>query len=94
MSGPIRFMILAILSIKESLICLFRKDVVCRSIHSYRVPGSYIPKSDFLACLLAEASIRQSFFRDLGIKMDLRRLYQMNAIVYNPTKKLAPTSYH
>jgi hypothetical protein len=38
MSGPIRFMILAIvIGIKKSRICLFRKKVVLRSIHSYRI---------------------------------------------------------
>jgi hypothetical protein len=52
---------------------------MCRSIHSYRFRRVIFPESDSLARLLAEASIRQSFFRDLGIKMGPSRLYKMNA---------------
>jgi hypothetical protein len=47
MSGPIRFMILAIvIGIKKSRICLFRKKVVQRSIHSYRIGKVIFPESD------------------------------------------------
>jgi hypothetical protein len=45
MSGPIRFMILAIvLSIKKSLTCLFRKDVVQRSIIHTKLGDLYSQK--------------------------------------------------
>src|SRR5439155_11101067 len=47
MSGPIRFMILAIvIGIKKSRICLFRKKVVERSIHSYRIRKVIFQESD------------------------------------------------
>jgi hypothetical protein len=47
MSGPIRFMILAIvIGIKKSPICLFCKKVVLRSIHSYRISKVIFQESD------------------------------------------------
>jgi len=47
MSGPIKFMILAIvIGIKKSRICLFRKKVVQRSIHSYRIGKVIFQESD------------------------------------------------
>jgi len=47
MSGPIRFMILAIvIGIRKSPICLFRKEVVQRSIDSYRIARVIFPKTD------------------------------------------------
>jgi hypothetical protein len=47
MSGPIRFMILAIvIGIRKSRICLFRKKVVQRSIHSYRIDKVIFPESE------------------------------------------------
>src|SRR5215470_17180082 len=45
MSGPIRFMILAIvIGIKKSRICLFRKKVVLRSIHHTELAKLYSQK--------------------------------------------------
>ena len=56
MSGPIRFMILAIvIGIKESRIGLFRKKVVQRSIHSYQIGRVLFPESDLSAVLGGDA---------------------------------------
>ena len=47
MSGPIKFMILAIVvGIKKFPICLFRRKVVQRSIHSYRIGKVIFQESD------------------------------------------------
>jgi len=47
MSGPTRLRIEAIvIGIKKFRICLFRKKVVQRSIHSYRIGKVIFPESD------------------------------------------------
>jgi hypothetical protein len=67
MSGPIRFRILAIvIGIKKSRICLFRKKVVQRSIHSYRIGKVIFQESDLphggpRGFLGDESSIHQVF---------------------------------
>ncbi len=82
MSGPIKFRILAIVvGIKKSRICLFRKKVVQRSIHSYRIGKVIFQESDLpygapRGSLGEESSIHQAFLvRGTGIKTGPRRLY-------------------
>ena len=81
MSGPIRFMILAIvIGIKKSRICLFRKKVVERSIHSYRIRKVIFQESDLphgVPRRFLEMEVRSTtpFFKDWGIKTGPRRLY-------------------
>ena len=82
MSGPIKFRILAIvIGIKKSRICLFRKKVVQRSIHSYRIGKVIFQESDFphgvpRGSLGREVRTTRPFsFRGTGIKTGPHRLY-------------------
>jgi hypothetical protein len=96
MSGPIRFMILAIvIGIKKSRICLFRKKVVQRSIHSYRIRKVIFQESNLphgIAARRGEVDPTSPFFKNWGIKIGVRRLYQMNATVHNQPGALYPQS--
>ena len=84
MSGPIRFMILAIvIGIKNlGYVCFVRK-VVQRSIHSYQIGKVIFQESDLphgvprrpLGKEVRSPGHFQSFFKDWGIKVGLRRLY-------------------
>jgi hypothetical protein len=82
MSGPIKFMILAIvIGIKKSRICLFRKKVVQRSIDSYRIGKVIFQESDLPHGVPWQisgegSSIHQVFLvRGSGIEMGPHRLY-------------------
>ncbi len=80
MSGPIKFRILAIvIDIKKSRICLFRKKVVLRSIHSYRISKVIFQESDFAWCaprISGGSSVNQAFLvRGNGIRTGPRGLY-------------------
>jgi hypothetical protein len=75
MSGPIRFMILAIVIGIKISVMLFCKKVVTCSIDSYLIWRVIFPESSFLSCARQRAVYWIALFKNWGIKVRWREFY-------------------